>query len=203
MRWISEYSGQPRKVTIDAEPLASDFGQDLENGFIGHIISNEYGHSPDEGRMRHQPANALAFVTSGRFTSNIALPCSNSVGSPGNAAWLAATCRRRLSAAREISDSAARENSPCPQPQLRTQCLCFPRGACADRAAEASPKKILHCHASASRRRGRQLSAGARAQKPIQIADRTAAHESERSIHESEQALECLQQPGTNMHFSR
>src|SRR6478735_11630858 len=62
VRRISEYSGQPRKVTIDTESLATDFGQDLENGLIGHIIPNEDRHSPGEGRMRHQPANAFALV---------------------------------------------------------------------------------------------------------------------------------------------
>src|SRR5262249_2886487 len=62
LRRIFEYSRQPRKVTIDTETLATNFGQNLEYRLIGHVISDKHRHSSGEGRVLHQPANTLAFI---------------------------------------------------------------------------------------------------------------------------------------------
>ena len=204
VRRISKYSGQPRKVTIDAEPLASDFGQDLENGFIGHIIANEYRHSPREGRMRHQPANALAFVDARTLDLEHCLALQQF-------GRLARKCRL---ARRDMPAQAVCQPGRFPIVQRERIVLVLNHNsgpnACAFREALAQimrqglrPKKyfiVTQAHLGAVAANCRQAQGR---KEPIQIADRTAAHESERSIHESEQALECLQQPGTNMHFSR
>src|SRR6185437_2355470 len=62
LRRTREYSSQPREITTDAETLAANFRQHFENRLIGDIIADENRDATGKGRMRHQLANARAFV---------------------------------------------------------------------------------------------------------------------------------------------
>src|SRR6478752_8611580 len=62
LRGILEYSGEPRNITVDAEALAPDLGQNRKGRFIGDVVSDENRHAAGKWRMGHQPADTLPFA---------------------------------------------------------------------------------------------------------------------------------------------